>query len=293
MGTKLLFWLIFYPLSILPLRLLYGITFFLNLLNITFINYRKKIIDKNLTLSFPKKNKKEIRKIRRRFYKHLAEIAAEMIKMLTIRREKLQKRYFCSNPELVNRFFEEGKSVILMSSHYNNWEWMVLNLDTLFKHQGIGVGKPNSNKIFEKLINKARTRYGTKVVFADTVRDTFAYYEKNKKLATYMMLSDQSPSNPDKSYQTLFLNQPSAILFGSEYFAKKYDIPVLYYEVIKDKIGYYHINIQVITETPRLTSHGEITKKYIEYLENTIRRQPEFWLWSHKRWKHKIVLETL
>jgi KDO2-lipid IV(A) lauroyltransferase len=105
-----------------------------------------------------------------------------------------------------------------------------------------------------------------------------------------MMLSDQSPSNPDKSYQTTFLNQPSAILFGSEYFAKKYNIPVLYYEVIKDKKGYYHINIQTITETPQLTSHGEITEKYIEYLEKTIKKQPEFWLWSHKRWKHKITL---
>ena len=290
MGTKLLFWLIFYPLSILPLKILYGITYFLNLINRAFINYRKEVIDKNLSLSFPEKNQKELRKIRTRFYKHLAEIAAEMIKMLTISRKELQKRYYCANPELVNHLFEQGKSVMLMSSHYNNWEWMVLNLDSLFKHHGVGVGKPNTNKIFEKLINKARTRYGTEVVFADTVRNTFEYYENNQKPAAYMMLSDQSPSNPDKSYQTTFLNQPSAILFGSEYFAKKYNIPVLYYEVIKDKKGYYHINIQTITETPQLTSHGEITEKYIEYLEKTIKKQPEFWLWSHKRWKHKITL---
>lgn len=292
MGTKILFWLIFYPLSLLPLRLLYAIAYIFYLISHYLIKYRRKVITDNLRHSFSEKSIKEIAELRRLFYHHLAHIAAEMMKMLTISQKELKKRYYCTNPELVNHYFEQGKSVILMSSHYNNWEWMVLSIDNLFKHHGIGVGKPNSNKVFEKLINKARTRYGTEVVFADTVRATFEHYEFNGPPAAYMMLSDQSPANPNKSYKTSFLNQPSAILFGSEYFAKKYNLPVLYYRVIKDKPGFYRIEVELISDAPNETKYGEITEKYIRLLEDTIRQQPEYWLWSHKRWKHKVELDS-
>lgn len=292
MGTKILFWLIFYPLSLLPLRLLYAIAYVFYLISHYLIKYRRKVITDNLQKSFPEKSIKEIAELRRLFYHHLAHIAAEMMKMLTISQKELKKRYYCTNPELVNHYFEQGKSVILMSSHYNNWEWMVLSLDSLFQHHGIGVGKPNSNKVFEKLINKARTRYGTEVVFANSVRETFEHYELNGPPAAYMMLSDQSPANPNKSYKTSFLNQPSAILFGSEYFAKKYNLPVLYYRIIKDKPGFYRIEVELISDAPNETKHGEITEKYIQLLEDTIRQKPEYWLWSHKRWKHKVELDS-
>ena len=163
-----LFWFVLYPLSLLPMFILYGIGgilyFFLNYV----VRYRRKVIDQNLRNSFPEKSQKELAKIRKQYYWHLAQLAAEMLKMLTLSRHGVRKRYWSKNAELVNRFFDEGRSVIIMSSHYNNWEWMVLSLDSQFKHHGIGVGKPNSNKKFEKLINRARTRYGTEVVFANT-----------------------------------------------------------------------------------------------------------------------------
>lgn len=290
---RLLFYFIFYPLSLLPLPILYAFSYLFYLLSYYVFKYRKTVVTKNLENSFPEKSKKELQLIRRKFYLHFAQISVEMLKMLTISKKELKRRYYCSNPEVVNQYFEQGRSVILMSSHYNNWEWMVLSLDAMFKHHGIGVGKPNSNKTFELLINKARTRYGTEVVFADTVRKTFELHIKNNSPAAFMMLSDQSPPNPVKSFKTIFLHQASAILFGSEHFAKKYDLPVLYYEVIKIKKGYYRIDIKTITENPSETDYGEITKKYIQLLENTIRTQPAYWLWSHKRWKHKIIIEEL
>ena len=175
-----------------------------------------------------------------------------------------------------------------MSSHYNNWEWMVLSLSMQFSHQGVGVGKANSNKVFEKIINRSRTRYGTKVVFADKVREWIENNDKTGKLCAYMMLSDQNPPNVEKSYKTRFLNQPSAIIYGSEYFAKKYDFPVFYYVVKQTKRGYYTIEIEKITDTPTQTPHGAITEKYVRCLERDICQRPEFWLWSHRRWKHKI-----
>lgn len=287
----MLFYLVFYPLSLLPLWVLYGIAYIFYLIVNYIIRYRRHIITQNLKRAFPEKSEGEIASLRRKYYLHLSQIAAEMLKMLTLSRKKVMKRYHCENPEVVNRFYDEGKSVILMSSHYNNWEWMILSLPMQFKHAGVGVGKANSNKVFEMLINRARTRYGTVVVFADHVRELFQDRELNRKPTTYMMLSDQSPNNMNKSYKTLFLNQPSGMIYGAEYFARKYDIPVVYYEVIKEKTGHYKIVNQLITDKPTTLGNGEIIKQYTRLLEETIRRQPEFWLWSHRRWKHRVNLE--
>lgn len=287
MGTKILFYFLLYPLSLLPIKILYGI-FFTFYIFITYIfKYRKQVTIQNLILSFPDKTKKEILKLYKLYQSHLTQIAAEMLKMLTISRKSLRKRYYCSNPELVNTYYKDSKSVILVSSHYNNWEWMVLALDSMFLHHGIGVGKANSNKDFEYMINKARTRYGTEVVFADHVRTTFEKYMESQIPCAYMMLSDQSPNNLKKAYYTTFLNQDSAMIFGAEYFAKKYNLPVFYYQVIKDRPGYYRVELELITETPLKTEYGEITEKYVQLLEKTIQKQPQYWLWSHKRWKNR------
>ena len=283
-----LFYFILYPLSLLPMPLLYGIAFLFYLVVRYVIGYRKEIITNNLKKSFPEKDDKEIRQLRNAYYRHLARIAAEMLKMLTMSRRNVMRRYRCENPELVNRFYEEGKSVILMSAHYNNWEWMILSLPMQYHHHGVGVGKANSNKAFEKLINRARTRNGTEVVFADHVREVFERCELGHTPAAYMMLSDQSPNNVHKSYRTTFLNQPSAMIYGAEHFAKKYDIPVIYYEVIQEKIGHYKIVNHLITEHPTETEYGEITEAYVRHLEDTIRNNPPYWLWSHRRWKLRL-----
>lgn len=250
--------------------------------------YRRKVVDKNLSLSFPQWSKKEVKIVRNKFYWHLTQIAAEMLKMLSMSRENVMRRYHCSNPHLVNRFFDEGKSVVLVSSHYNNWEWMVLSLDMQFKHHGIGVGAHNTNKVFEKLINRARTRYGTQVVFHDNVREVMQYHETNHLPAAYMILSDQSPSNPLRCYVTDFLYQRTAFIRGAEGFARKYNLPVLYYEVIKERWGRYRIDVQIVTESPDVLPDGAVMQRYSELLEKTIQKHPQFWMWSHRRWKPKF-----
>ena len=216
------------------------------------------------------------------------QLAAEMVKMLTISRRNVMRRYHCSNPEVVNKYYEQGKSVILMSSHHNNWEWMVLSVDMQFKHHGIGVGAHNTNKTFEKLINRARTRYGDQVVFHDNVREVMAYHEENHIPAAYMILSDQSPSNPQRCYVTDFLHRRTGFIRGSEGFARKYDLPVLYYEVVKERMGMYRIDVQEICEHPNELPEGAVMQRYVELLEQTIHKAPYFWLWSHRRWKHKF-----
>lgn len=288
MLTYFFIWFLCYPLALLPLALLYVLAGPLYLVLNYVVRYRRKVILENLRNSFPEKTPKEIRKIKNRYYWHLTQIAVEMVKMLVLPRCILRKRYRCSNPELVNRYFDEGRSVILMSSHYNNWEWMILALDEMFKHHGVGVGKPNSDKVFEKLVNRARTRYGTEVVFADTVRDVFEHYESQHIPVAYMMLSDQSPNNKKRCYVTDFLHQRTGMIFGAEHFARKYNIPVLYYEVVKERIGKYRVDVQLITDDPSDCAEYGITQRYVELLEQTIRRKPQYWLWSHRRWKFKF-----
>ena len=286
--SRVLIYLFCYPLALLPLCLLYPLAALLSLILNHIVRYRRKVVQDNLRNSFPEKSERELRRLRNHYYWHLSQIAIEMIKMLVMSRRNLDKRYHCSNPELVNRFFEEGKSVILLSSHYNNWEWMILGLDRLFLHHGVGVGKANTDKGFEQVVNRARTRYGTEVVFANTVRQTFEQYESQHTPVAYMMLSDQSPNSQKRCYVTQFLNQPTGVIFGGEHFARKYDIPVLYYEVIKERIGHYRIDIQIIAKHPLECTEYEITQKYVTLLEQTIRRKPEYWLWSHRRWKFKF-----
>jgi len=252
------------------------------------IKYRKAITIENLMLSFPEKPRQEILTLYKLYQKHFADLGAEMVKMLSISKKQVAKRYHCINPEVVNQFYEQGKSVILVSSHYNNWEWMVLRLDEMFLHHGIGVGKANTNKVFEKWINKRRTRFGTEVIFADSVKEIFEKYSIQHTPCVYMMLGDQSPNNLKKSHITTFLNQESCMIYGPEYFAKKYDLPVIYYEVLKFKRSYYTIHLELITEKPQTLPKGEIIEKYVHLLEKTIKKTPPLWLWSHRRWKNRI-----
>lgn len=288
MGMYFLFYFILYPLSILPLGLLYLVLSPLYVILALVVRYRRKIIDDNFSQSFPEWTHAQVVKARYRYYWHFMQIAAEMVKMLSMSRRNVMRRYRCSNPELVNRYFDQGKSVVLMSSHHNNWEWMVLSVDMQFKHHGIGVGAHNTNKTFEKLINRARTRYGDEVVFHDNVRERMAYYEEHHIPVAYMILSDQNPSNPKRCYVTDFLHRKTGFIRGSEGFARKYDIPVLYYEVVKERMGKYRIDIKEICEHPNELPEGAVMQRYVELLEQTIRKAPYYWLWSHRRWKHKF-----
>jgi len=290
MFTRIAIYCFLYPLSLLPMPMLYGIGAGIRFFLCRVFHYRREVVRENLKNSFPQKTAEELAEIERKYYVHLCNIFMEGVKLLTLSKKSLMQRYRCVNAEIVNACFERGKSVILMSSHYNNWEWMVLSLSMQISHHGVGVGKANSNKVFEKIINRARTRYGTEVVFADKVREVIENYNRQGKPCAYMMLSDQNPPNVDKSYKTMFLHQPSAIIYGSEYFARKYDFPVFYYVVKQSKRGCYSVEIEKITDNPTQMPYGAIIEQYIKCLERDICEKPEFWLWSHKRWKHKVVI---
>lgn len=285
--NKVLFYLVLIPLSLLPLWILYALADVFAFTLQYIVKYRKETIEQNLKNSFPTLSSKELEAYKNKFYKHLSDIFIEAFKALTISRKNVLKRYKCNNPKVLNDLFQKGQSVLLLSSHFNNWEYMVLSLGMQFPFQGIGVGKRMTNKTFEKLMHQRRTRYGTKVCYNDNVKEVFLENEEKKIPSAYMLLSDQSPNDTYKCFWTTFLNQDTGVIFGGEYFAKKYNYPVFYYKVNKERRGYYSFDIIPLSLNPQEEGYSQITQKYVSLLEDTIKENPPYWLWSHKRWKHK------
>lgn len=272
-------------LSFMPLSVLFVLSDIAFVFVYWVARYRRKVVRKNLENSFPEKDTAELRRIERQFYLHLCDMLFEGIYNLRAKPDKLMKHYVIKNRELVNKYYEEGRSVVLMSAHYNNWEFMITTLDLQVRHHGIGVGKPINNKRLASKITQLRSRYGTEIVDQTNVREVMAYYDRYKVPVAYMMLSDQSPSNPHRSYWTRFLNQDTAFLYGAEHFARKYHMPVLYYEVDKTRRGYYEVTFHDMVPDPDAVPEGQITERYAQELERAIGEDPQYWLWSHRRWK--------
>ena len=274
------------PISYMPLRILYVFTDLLYLLLITAIPYRKKIVTENIKSSFPQKTNFERFVIRLKFYRHFCDLIAEGIKNLSISERELKKRFVINNPEILNELFEKGKSVVLVSGHYNNWEWLITSQNFYFKHQAMGIGMPMTSKFWDEQINKKRQRFGMKVIHSKNFRQEIK--KNNDNPGAILTLSDQSPGDSKKSYWMNFLNQPTAVLFGSEQMAHEYNFAVVFFATRKVKRGHYQLSLQLISDEPKDLAWGQITEKHVKMLEEEIQKAPQFWIWSHKRWKREI-----
>lgn len=287
----ILYHIIVRPISFLPLWISYRFADLFYVLLVTIIPYRKKVITQNLERSFPHKSKSEIAKIRRSFYRHFADMLIEGIKNFSISEKELLKRFRVRNPELMKELYDEGKSVLLVSAHYMNWEWMITGQALLFPHQAVGIGMPLSSGFWDKKINELRSRYGMHVIHSKIVKETFDNYNKHEIPTATLTLSDQSPGDSRKSYWMNFLNQPTAVLFGAEQLANTYDQAVVFYLPKRIKRGYYELELELITKEPRTLSWGELTERHTKLLEQRINEEPGPWLWSHKRWKRSIPID--
>ena len=287
MLAKITYYIFVIPLSYLPLCVLYIFTDFLYFTLLYFIPYRRKVVRKNLTNSFPEKSLKEIKEIERKFYKHFTDLLAEGIKNLTISQKELSKRIKVENSQLMHKLYSQNKSVLLVSGHYNNWEWLITSQNNLFQHQAMGIGMPLTSKFWDKKINERRSRFGMRVVNAKNLKESITSELEIKQIAI-LILSDQSPSDSRKSYWMNFLNQQSAVIFGTEQMANEYDFDVVFFKMIKVKRGYYKMVLELITDKPKELTWGQITEKHTHLLEDEIVKNPQFWIWSHKRWKRDI-----
>ncbi|WP_440121137.1 lysophospholipid acyltransferase family protein [Tenacibaculum sp. Ill] len=291
---KLLIFIIVYPLiwmlSILPMRLLYIISDFFRLIVFNLIGYRKKVVVQNLRMAFPEKSDKEIKSIARKFYKHFIDLIFESIKAFTISEKEVLKRYKYKNPELVNNLTKEGKSIILLGAHQANWEWS-FSLPLVLDTQVFGAYTKLTNKYFEKAVKNSRTKFGIEgFKTSETIKGIHKNYLK-KIQGAYILLSDQSPQVHKTHYWAKFFGIKVPIHTGAEILAKRYDFTVINYTVKKIKRGYFETEFELITDSPKDFENYQITDKYLEITERNIKEQPECYLWTHKRFKHKDKYE--
>ena len=286
MTARLGYYIIVLPLSCLPLQVLYVFTDIFYLLLITCIPYRKSVIQGNIDRSFPMKSEKEKTKIRRQFYRHFTDLLAEGVKNLSISKKELLKRFEVENPEIMKDLHSKGKDVILVSGHYNNWEWLITAQTLLFKHKAFGIGMPLTSRFWDSKINERRERFGLKVVNAANYRNALKSNTTSPKVI--LTLADQSPGDANKSYWLNFLNQKTPVLFGTEMMAHEFNCAVVFFATEKIKRGHYRMKLSLISDEPKEMAWGQITEAHTSRLEQEIVRHPQYWLWSHKRWKRDV-----
>lgn len=284
--SKLLYHLIIFPLSLLPLRVLYLFSSFLAFIFCYIFPYRKKVIIGNLSRSFPDKSAAEIKALSKKFYRHFCDILIEGVKNLSISEKELRQRMKVKNPELIQALFDKNQSVLLVSGHYNNWEWLITAQNFLLPHQAVGIGMPLTSKFWDKKLNERRARFGMKIIHSKMVKE-FYTQSFEKPIAT-LILSDQSPGDSHKAYWMEFLHQQTAVLFGCELLAHQHNQAVVFFHTKKIKRGYYELVFELITDQPSQESWGAITEKHTYLLEQVILAQAECWIWSHKRWKRRV-----
>jgi KDO2-lipid IV(A) lauroyltransferase len=287
---KFIVFAIAYPLiwalSRLPMKILYIKSDVLYLFMYYIIGYRKKVILENLKLSFPEKSEDELKKISKKFFKHFIDLIMESIKAFSISKKQISKRYKYLNPELINKYAKQGRSIALVGAHQANWEWsfgMPLVLDI----NSFGAYTKLNNKFFEKVIRNSREKFGFKGYKTSDLIKGMQKNFKDKNQGLYLLLSDQSPQPHKTYYWRSFFNIKVPVHTGAEMLSKRFDLVVINYVAKKVKRGYYEVEFQLITDTPKEFENYQITDKYTELTEDYIKQQPELYLWSHKRFKHR------
>jgi len=284
MIAKIFYYILILPVSLLPYPLLYLLSDFVYFVMYRMVGYRKEVVFTNLKNSFPNKSEQELKKIMSDFYHHLCDIIMESIKGFTISENQLRKRLIIKNPEFSNYFADKGQSIIFVGGHYNNWEICAQAFAMYSNHKCIGIYKPLSNTFINDKIYTSRSRYGMNLV---SMKQTKKSFEEGSETKAIVFGSDQNPANPKRAHWVQFLNQDTGVLFGVEKYAKEYDWPVVFVSISKVKRGYYEVEYSLVTDKPKEEPHGKITEDFTERLEQDIINQPQYWLWSHKRWKHK------
>jgi KDO2-lipid IV(A) lauroyltransferase len=272
-------------LSVMPFFLLYRVSDLLFLILYYAVRYRRDVTARNLSIAFPELTEAERKKIERKFYRHLADIFVEMTKTFTISQKKLNKRFYLKNPEVLNDIFDSGKSVIVYGGHQGNWEW-VFGVGRQMKHRPMAVYKKLSNPYFDRFVLKTRSKFNTDLVPTYRTRQYINEKEKAGEKTAYGFLGDQNPLPHKAKLWLPFFGKEVPVQTGAEEIAKQYDIPVVFVEIRKLKRGYYEAELTLITGKPNETGDFEITKDYFKRLEKSIKRQPEYYYWIHRRFKH-------
>ncbi|WP_090604242.1 lysophospholipid acyltransferase family protein [Parapedobacter koreensis] len=274
-----------YLISLLPFWALYVLSDLLYLLLYHLIGYRKAVVYENLRNAFPEKTNEEHKQIARKFYRFLPDLIVEAIKMRSIAADEVEKRIVIHQLEEVERHFKAGKGVIGVTAHYANWELGIHRLSLLTKNPVLIIYKPLHNQTVNFIYNAIRSRFGaTMVPMKQTLRQIIAHRQQPH---ISIFVADQTPMYRDSDYFIPFLNQDTLVYTGAEKIAKMTNFPVVFCHIDRIKRGYYSCTFTTLVENPaEVPGHG-ITDIHNKFTEDIIRRKPEWWLWSHRRWKRK------
>jgi Kdo2-lipid IVA lauroyltransferase/acyltransferase len=272
-------------LSRLPLSLLYAITDGLFLLVYYSIGYRKKVVINNISNSFPDKSEKEVKAIAKEFYKRFSEYIAETLKGISISEKDIKKRVRFINVPDVQPYADNDQSIILVGPHQFNWEWALLTGCLVLPFPVDAVYQRLSNSNYDKLMYNSRARFGGKPI--DKKNIIRSLLKTKDRLRAVAILADQSPGKDTIKYWAKFMNQDTAFFLGPEQIAKAMKYPVVFFKMVRQKRGYYTVELIKLTEPPYENESHTILDRYIVETEKQIREDPAGYLWSHKRWKLK------
>lgn len=281
----ILFFVLVILIGIMPFALLFGVSNFLRFLLYHGVGYRRKVIIQNLQMVYPTWNSEQKRRILWLTYKNLADVFIEGVKAFTMTPKQVIRRHRLTNPEVLNDFYRDGKSVIGVTAHYGNWEWGSLSASLQTNFNVVALYKRIDNPYIDRFVRRNRSKFGTTLASINETSQTFEKYSQTP--TAFLMAADQRTlrSKLDEAYWVNFLGIETAFLHGPEKYARMYNLPVVYIDVQRKKRGFYEIELTVLTNNPAELPDGEITRRYAHKLEQVIQNQPENWLWSHRRWK--------
>lgn len=287
---QFLLYIFLYPIlfliSILPFRLLYIFSDCVYILVYRIIGYRKKTVRENLALALPHLTEKERLVIEKKSYKHLCDMFLEMIKTMTISVKEIEKRFVLKNVDYYLEMEKQGKSIALMCGHYASYEWSI-SINSRITFEGFAIYKRINNKYFDDLVKKIRSRFKAYLI---TTKETVPTIEANNEKGVkglYGFASDQSPQVKQKTYWSNFMGIEVPVYTGAEMLAKKFDMNVMFMKIKKVKRGFYEMEFELLTDDAKSIPNYEITETFLRKVEQQILEAPEFYLWTHKRWKHR------
>jgi len=286
-----IFFLFAYIITLLPFRVLYLLSDVIYILIYHLIGYRREVVEKNLKNAFPDKSPEELNMIGKGFYRHLCDLIVETLKIMQMSPAAISRRFDTGTLSQFDYLYREGRDIVALCGHYNNWEWFsAIQISASF--QIITIYKPLKNRYFDRFILNLRTKYGTIATPMQNILRELVRCRKENIRTISGFLADQTPPPDENAYWTTFLNQETGFFRGAEKIAVKYDMPVIFVYPVKTGRGYYKLEAKVISEHPKDEAPDYITSRYSEILEELIRSKPEYWLWSHRRWKHKRPLKN-
>lgn len=284
MLSKVLFYAVLKPISLLPYWVLYRVSDFFYILFITVFTYRKKVVLKNIQQSFPERLEREHRAIMRGFYRHLADVFMETFKNFSISEADVHRRMKCTNPELLDEVAAKGQDIVLCGGHYNNWELYALAAPAHFSGRSMAIYKRIKDPWFDKKMRETRGKFGLELVPTLEASEWMKSNAGEKIVSVYAI--DQSPANPKKAHWFTFLGQPTAAYYGAEKHARQYNMAVVYGHIYKKRRGFYELTYELVTDDVASWPSGGVIEAVNRILEKDILQAPQYWLWSHKRWKH-------